>query len=321
MAFPNVSDIVTTTLESRTHKIRDNVEKNNALLAQLKMKGRKRPFSGGRLIYEEISFAENGNGGWYSGYDTLPVAAQDVLTSAEFSIKQYAVPVTVSGLEMLQNSGKEAVIDLLDARIGVAESTMKNAITQGLYSDGTGSGGKIITGLDAAVPQDPTTGTYGAINRATYTFWRSQLYDPSSTPTSTTIQAYMNTLWASCSRGADTPDLIIAGSTIWGTFLASMQTIQRVTDPKSATAGFGSLKYITADVVLDGGVGGFGTATDMYFLNTDYIHYRPHSDRDMVPLDPNKRYAVNQDAAVSILGWAGNLTMSGSEFQGRLKGD
>ena len=38
----------------------------------------------------------------------------------------------------------------------------------------------------------------------------------------------------------------------------------------------------------------------------------------MVPLAPNKRYAINQDAEVQILAWAGNLTVSGEIFQGRL---
>ncbi|WP_276834437.1 DUF5131 family protein, partial [Chryseobacterium cucumeris] len=56
----------------------------------------------------ELSFAENANGGFYSGYDLLPVAAQDVISAAEYQIKQYAVPVVMSGLEMLQNSGKGA---------------------------------------------------------------------------------------------------------------------------------------------------------------------------------------------------------------------
>ena len=53
-------------------------------------------------------------------------------------------------------------------------------------------------------------------------------------------------------------------------------------------------------------------------LNTKYIKWRPHSARNMVPLSPSKRYAINQDAEVQIIGWAGNLTTSGSQFQGRL---
>ncbi len=321
MAFPNVSDIVATTIESRSGKIADNVSKNNALLARLKQKGKVRTVSGGRLIYEELSFAENGNAGWYSGYDSLPVAAQDVLSAAEFSFKQLAVPVVISGLEMLQNAGKEQVMDLLEQRLAVAEATMANVISDGLYGDGTGAGGKEITGLDAAVPQAPTTGTYGGIDRATWVFWRSQLQDPTSTPDATTIGAAMNALWAKCTRGSDRPDLIIAGSTVWQTYMSSLQALQRFTGVDSAGLGFPSVKFMDADVVLDGGIGGFATATDMYFLNTKYLNYRPHKDRNMVPLSPGKRHAVNQDAEVTILAWAGNLTCSGAQFQGRGKFD
>jgi hypothetical protein len=39
-----------------------------------------------------------------------------------------------------------------------------------------------------------------------------------------------------------------------------------------ADAGFQNLKYMGADVVLDGGRGGNCPASHMYFLNTDYIY-------------------------------------------------
>ena len=71
------------------------------------------------------------------------------------------------------------------------------------------------------------------------------------------------------------------------------------------------------EVILDGGIEGNCPANTAFFLNTNYIHWRPHADRNMVPLSPNKRYAVNQDAEVQILAWAGNLTTSGRKFQGR----
>ena len=53
-------------------------------------------------------------------------------------------------------------------------------------------------------------------------------------------------------------------------------------------------------------------------LNTDYIFWRPHRDRNFVPIG-GERQSVNQDAIVKLIGWAGNLTMSGSQFQGVLK--
>ena len=322
MAFPNVSDIIATTIASRTRQLADNVTKNNALLAKLNQRGNIKTISGGSSIYEELSFAENANGGFYSGYDLLPVAAQDVISAAEYQIKQYAVPVVMSGLEMLQNSGKEQFIDLLEGRLNVAESTMMNQLAQSIYSDGTGSGGKEVTGLNAAVPSDPTTGTYGGINRATWTFWRSKLYDFSNagvTPSATTIQAAMNTLWSSTIRGADRPDLIVLDNVYWSYYMASLQAIQRFTDPQSGNLGFPTIKFMDADVVLDGGIGGYCPASTGFFLNTKYLKWRPHKDRNMVPLSPNRRYAINQDAEVQILAWAGNLTSSGAQFQGRIQ--
>lgn len=314
MAFPNISDILATTIESRTRKVADNVTKNNALLMKMKMGGKIKTFSGGDKILQELSFAENSNAGFYSGYDILPVGTSDVISAAEFDIKQAAVPVVISGLEMLQNAGKERMIDLMESRLSVAEATLANLISDGLYSDGTGSSGKEIDGLDAAVPVDPTTGTYGGIDRATWTFWRNQVSDQADT---TTLQADWNGLWADCVRGSDRPDLIMCDSAVWEAYVASLQALQRFTSPETGNLGFPSIKFMDADVVLDGGIGGFCPAGTAFFLNTKYMHYRPHASRNMVPLSPNRRYATNQDAEVQILAWAGNLTCSGAQFQGR----
>jgi len=319
MAFPNVSDLVATTIESRSGEIADNVTKNNLLLTKLSKRGNVRTISGGTKIFEELSFAENGNAGYYSGYDTLPVAAQDVLSAAEYAIKQAACPVTMSGLEMLQNAGKERVIDLLDGRMDVAESSMANLLAGGVYSDGTGTGGKEVTGLNAAVPLAPGTGTYGGINRATWAFWRSKISDNTAAAvTPATIQGLMNALWAQLVRGMDRPDLIVSDSVVWGIYMASLQAQQRFTDPETASLGFPVIKFMGCDYGLDGGIGGFCPAGTLFMLNTKYIFWRPHAQRNMVPLSPNKRYSINQDAEVQIIGWAGNLTTSGSQFQGRL---
>lgn len=319
MAFPNVTDIVATTIEARSRKLADNVTKNNAFLARLNERGNIRTVSGGSLIFEELSFAENGNVGWYSGYDLLPVAAQDVISSAQFDFKQAACPVVISGLDQLKNAGKQQFIDLLEGRIKVAESTMMNLLAAGVYSDGTAAGGKQIGGLDAAVPVNPATGVYGGIDRATWTFWRSKTTTMGSTATSATIQPAMNTMWSSLVRGMDRPDLIVMDNFMWGIYMASLQAQQRfVGTSQSATLGFPTIKYMDADVVLDGGIGGFATTKTMYFINSKYFFFRPHSDRNMVPLAPNRRYAINQDAEVQILAWAGNITASGTQFQGRL---
>jgi hypothetical protein len=336
MAFANsaVSDVIATTIQNRSGVIADNVTSNNALLMKLKQRGNIKTFSGGNTIFQELSFASNGNAGWYSGYETLPIAAQDVLSSAEYTIKQAACPVTISGLEQLQNAGKEQIIDLLDARVNVAESSMANLIASGLYSDGTAAGGKQIDGLLKQVSTTPTN-TVGGIDRSTWLFWKNQYFRCTTTGgaamSAANVQTYFNRMWSSLVRGADRPDLILLDNIAWSFYMSSLQNIQRFTGSETAKLGFMSLKFMDADVVLDGGLqlnwsntGAAGTApssvpaTSAYFLNTKYMFYRPHASRNMVPLSPGQRYSVNQDAAVQILAWAGNLTSSGLQFQGRM---
>jgi hypothetical protein len=336
MAFANsaISDIIATTIQSRTGVIADNVTSNNALLTKLKQRGNIKTFDGGNTIMQELSFSSNGNAGWYSGYETLPIAAQDVISSAEYTIKQAACPVTISGLEQLQNAGKQRIVDLLDSRMDVAESSMANLIAAGLYSDGTAAGGKQIDGLLKQVATI-TTGTVGGIDRNTWLFWRNQYFRMATTGgavvSATNVQTYMNRMWSSLVRGNDRPDLILMDNTLWSFYMASLQSIQRFAGTESAKLGFVSLKYMDADVVLDGGMqinwtstGAAGTSpvgvpsASAYFLNTKYMFYRPHASRNMVPLSPGQRYSVNQDAAVQIMAWAGNLTSSGLQFQGRM---
>jgi hypothetical protein len=324
MAFANsaISDIIATTIQSRSGVIADNVTKNNALLATLEKRGNVKTVSGGNTIMQELSFAANGNAGFYSGYETLPIAAQDVISAAEYTWKQAACPVTISGLEQLQNSGPERIIDLLEGRVAVAESSMANLIALSIYSDGTGSGGKEIDGLLKQVATAPATGVVGGIDRATWTFWRNQTFkattDGGAATTAANIQNYFNRLWAKLVRGSDRPDLIVLDNVYWAFYTSSLQVLQRFTQAEKAGAGFMALKFMDADVILDGGIGGGMPASTAYFLNTKYIFYRPHKDRNMVPLSPNSRYSVNQDAAVQIMAWAGNLTASGLQFQGKM---
>lgn len=327
MAFANSSytDIITSTIEHRNKKISDNVLKNNAALARLSQRGNVKTVSGGSVILEEISFAENSNGGAYSGYDLLPVNATDVISAAQFVLKQYAVPVVISGLEQLQNSGPSAMLDLMEARMAVAEATMANLISQGIYGDGTAYNGKALVGLDAAVETTATgsqTSTYGGISRQTWSFWRSYSEGSITLPTATTVQPIFNRFWSNLVRGSDRPDLIIVDNNYWSAYMASLQAIQRFTSPDAAQLGFPSIKFFDADVVLDGGIGGYAyslntTGGTAYFLNTKYLKFRPHKDRNMVPLSPSRRYAINQDAEVAILAFAGAMTCSGAKFQGR----
>jgi hypothetical protein len=322
MAFANsaITDIIATTIQSRSGELADNLTQNNAILQRLNQKGNVRPFSGGNVILEEIMYDDSAtnNANSYSGYEVLNIAPDSPISAAQFKISQYADSVTMSGLEMLQNSSKEAIIDLLDGRMQVSEARLLNRISGDLYGDGTGNGGKNLDGLAAAVAVSPTSGTYGGINRATWTFWRNQI---TTGATSVNILAKMTEAAIKQIRGTDKADLIVAGNTMYQYYVGALQSIQRIAAEESGAAGFASLKFYgggtSADVVLGGGYGSQETATYMYMLNTNYIFLRPHKERNFVPIG-GERQSINQDAIVKLYGWAGNLTASNSFLQGLL---
>lgn len=317
MVSPNLSEITATTIRNRSRMLADNVSENNALLMRMQERDKIRPVSGGETILQELTYAENSTYKRYTGYEILDIDASDVITAAEFSWRQSAVAVSMSGLEMLQNTGRERMIDLLESRIDNAEKTFVNNLSADLYSDGTADGGKQINGLQALVASSPTTGVVGGIDRAQFAFWRNQTQSGSLASIDTAIRAQMQSLWVQLVRGTDMPDLIVADNRTYQAYWGALQDQQRYLDSRMAEHGFESLRFNQADVVLDGGVGGSIPQNTMYFLNTDYIHWRPHADRNMVPLDPD-RFATNQDALVKLIGWAGNATLSNAFLQGVL---
>ena len=249
---------------------------------------------------------------WYSGYEQLSVEASDVLTSANFDWKQLNANVTISGLEELQNASKQQIHNLLKARIQVCETTLKNHVAAALFYSNTENGGKAIGGLQHLVADLPTSGTVGGIDRSAQTWWRNQYYDFSTnavTASATTIQHAMNQMWLRTLRGTDKVDMWLGGETYFNYFEESLQPNQRFMTAGQGEAGFDSYKYKSADVFFDYNCG----STRLYGLNTDYIHFRPHASRNFITM--KERIAVNQDATVVPMFWAGNMTLSNASLQ------
>jgi hypothetical protein len=325
MPSPNLTELVTTTLRDRQGELADNVSKANALLSRISARGNVDLVSGGRTIVRELEYAENSTFSYYSGYETLNISPSDVFSAAEYNWKQAAVNVSWSGLEnRIQNAGDAASIKLVASRIRNAERTMANQVSIGIYSDGTGTAGKQITGLQSQVADAPSTGIVGGINRANFAFWQNQNVTITSTDNTSELASDMRTLWSACSRGTDRPDTIVAGATLYDLFWADMQSIQRVTSAGTGNKGFSELEFRGVPVILDGGQatgsaldwGGGLSATRLYMLNTEYLYWSVHSATNMVPMD--EKMSLNQDATVVPLLWAGNLTMSNAGLQGVL---
>lgn len=318
MANIDYNDVLTTTLTSRAGKLADNISTNNALLSRLKTKGKIRPISGGSKIIEELEYGE-GDMTWYSGYDTIEYTPKQLFTAAEYSLKLCAVPVAVSGEDILKNSGKEQVLDLFEKRVENAIKTMSNKMSAAVYGDGTGSSGKEIGGLALLVADSPTTGVVGGIDRSTVgnEFWRNKSTQVTEGLNSDNIHSAMDKMYMSLCRGTDKPDLIVCGNELYGLYESTLLPQQRYSDNKMAEAGFTSIKFKGADLICDGGQGGHCPENKIYFLNTDYIYLRNHKERNMKVIG-GERMSVNQDALYKIIGWAGNMTMSNAALQGVL---
>lgn len=316
-ANSSFTDVVATTLQGYSGVLADNVTRHNATLKQIEKKGNSNPATG-RTIVQELEYEENANVMWYSGAEPLSIEQGETFSAAEFSYKQLYGAVVITGLEEIQNSGREAVHNLLRSRLKNLDKSLRNAMSEALYADGTGSGGKEVGGLKLLVADVPTNtvgGIAGTVQNARSEYWwKNQVYDFSNetvTASASTIQHAMNTVWLASIRGMDSPDMITADSAYYMHYWESLTPNQRFTDDKSAGAGFTSLVFQgNVPVIYDPAC----TANHMFFLNTDFLFMRPAKGRAYKPL-PDKS-SVNQDAMVMPIVWGGNMTINNRARQG-----
>lgn len=321
MSSLNLSEAVATTLRRRNTKLADNITNHNALLAKMDEKGHIKSVMGGRVLTEPLMYAENSTVKWYSGFETFTVGAPgETIDAAEYDWKQLGGFATISGIEEIKNSGKHAAIALVESRIKVLEASLKNAAGTAVYADGTGTSGKEFGGLQLLVADDPTgAGTVGGIDQAANAFWRNQVNDQASdagaaATSSANITGFMNTMWLSCVRGQDKPDLIPADSVMYTHYEESLQQYQRFSQSKLADAGFEALRYKTADVVYDDQC----PTRHMYFLNTDHLYMQCASNRKFKVGE--SRTIQNADYRAVPVWLAGNMTCSNRSLQGVLIG-
>lgn len=315
MASPNstFTELVASTLREHPSAIADNVSGNNALYTYLKKNNKITSVDGGLTIVRNLDYAENSTFQRYSGYDELNIQASDVLTAAEYSWVQSAVNVTASGQQIRQNSGSNQIFDLAKARIKNAMRTAANNMSIDLYSSGSLSNQMGGLGL---IVSTAGTGTVGGIDSSTYSFWQNKYSEVSGTNTwsKSTIKGEMNKIWLTLNRGVDKPDLLVSSHDFYAAYWESLQDLQRFASTDSATTGFNSLKYNTADIVFDSNTNFGTTAEKMYFLNTEYLELVQHTDAQWTQMD--EKMAVNQDAVVIPIIWMGQLVCSWRAGQG-----
>ena len=318
MANPSTvfTEMVTSTRRNFASKLTDNVSQHNALLRRMKAKGNIKTEDGGYEIALPLEYAENSTYQRYAGYEELNTDASDVLTSAKFEWRQAALHITASGRELRMNMGsEERMFDLVKARKNVAMKTAANALSLDLYSDG--SLDNQIGGL-AHIIQTNGQGTVGAIDSATHTFWRNQFREMTGSDayTNASFKTEMGKLWLTTTRGADETDTIVMSHDFYSVFEGGVEDRARYTDSDTATEGFTSLKYKSADVIFDDNANFGTTAEKAYFLNTDYLYLIQHKEAKWT-MDEDKR-PMKQDAVVIPCYWMGQLVCSNRDLQGVL---
>lgn len=308
----NVGALVATTLRNRKKEVADNVTNHNAVLFRMNENGAiKEVAQGGRTIFEPLMYGSNGSVQFYEGYESFtPPTVQENIDGAEYSWKQLGGFVSISGLEMVQNSGKFAAVDLLDTRIKHLKAQTANTFSASIFSNGTGSGGKEFGGFQLLIADSPSSaGTVGGIDQAANSFWRNQV-SASATFNTANAKTRMNAMWLSCIRGKESPDLIVADSEMFAQYEAGEQQLQRYTNEKLANAGFISLRYKSADVVYDDNC----PTRRMYFVCTSALSFRYAPSRWFEVGDA--RTVTNADYEVVPVWTMGNLTTNNRALHG-----
>lgn len=324
-------------------KLIDNFFLSSPLLYKLKQN--EDTFDGGERIMQPISYTNHPNAGaWPGKAGTLRTTYIEHMTSAEFFYSHYYCDVTLPETELLKNGGSGTkVIDILKAQMELAEETLKDTMGVDIYSDGAvaSDGSRKLNGLQSMINAgtDPSFGSYGGITRSGASgskiapvgnaFWNS---NPMAIDAGSTVRwrgtftnggagtaltlAKMETMFLLCSANNECPDLIVTHPTLFGSFWALQQAIQRqASENEMGRVGFKYLLFNGVPVVADDNI---DASTKMYFLNTKHIFLRPHKDSNFARTPFQS--LPNQRMKVKFIYWDGQITTDRPNLQGVITG-
>ncbi len=224
----------------------DNIHDEYSQLKRMEKGKAFKSFTGGRSIIGTIEYALNTTVQSITAFQTLDTTAVDVFDEYEYQWKQYGGTVNMTTVEEAQNRGENAKFSLLKGKLENLRQSMRRKINTDLFGL---SSGNDLHGLQSLVPDDPTTGTIGGINRATYAFWRSQQALGTKTTTAyDNLRSSMRTIRLACAKGQGVkfPDYFVTGPTTSSGYESLLIANERVVgkDSEDANAAFaGDIYY------------------------------------------------------------------------------
>jgi len=310
-------------------KLVDNILNNSFLLGRLLNKAKKE--NGGTKIVVPVKYAKNTAQGSYSGLDTLATNQVQTRTAFEFGWKQYYQSIVLDGISKAKNSSTAKVLDHVKTSMEEAETDIKDMMSDDLYGDGTGNGGKDMTGLIAVADAGANVASYGGISRSTDT-WAQGNYTAS---VGSLALSDLATMYDSCKSGKEVPTLMVTDETVWSAYEglltptirhnAQMEGYAKMGKEggakRGAGQGFNTIFYRGTPVVADE----YCTSGYLYFLNENFLDFKylPHAknptDKQGFSVTDFKE-PTNQDGEVAHLLWYGNLICSQPRRQGVLRG-
>lgn len=318
---PNFTSIVATTIKNYRRSMADNITNHQVLWYQLKERGFIQEEDGGTSIVEPLMYGTNTTVKSYRGYEIIDTTPQEGMTAAEYDWKQIAGSVTISGQEEFMNSGKSKMISLLKSKILQLETSLMLAINAQLQADGTGNGGRDLTGLNILVEDGTAWSIVGGIDSNANPYWRNQWIGSVGSFT-TNGNDRMRTLYNSASRGKVKPTLLVSTQAVYEAYEKTLVQNERFLDTKLGDAGFLNLMFKATPFVFDDDTpstsNGGGSIGDLIMINADFMRFVLGKGKNFVMTEFQK--PENQDAQVAQLLIYGNLTTNNRQRQGRLTG-
>lgn len=263
--------VLNATLERSRKKLIMASLKSNAFMAWAFSNKRVEVEDGGYNITNPLTVGRNPNVTSFSYYDSLPVAQTDEFTTVEYRWSRVGGTVIISDQEQDENKGQSQIFKILKAKMEVLEESIKEKFSGYLYGAGAG---KDPYGLEALIPDDPTTGSLGGINRATENQWRTSSYDfGAGGITSANIEEAFDDILMDLTLKGEKPDLILAGRDIYRKYRAAVRDklVINLGELKSGKGmvdlGFGGIAHDKIPVVYDEDC----AVNKAYFINSKYL--------------------------------------------------
>lgn len=279
----------------------DNIFTSNPLLFRLRQSGSVKK-AGGTSVQHQV-VASTGVGGPYSGgFDGLVTDDQEFALTAQMEWRFYHEPITVAETELLLNNG-EKIIDLMSAKMQFAGVALADVIGDGIHSDGSGSGGDEIDGLQNILS---TTTTVDNISVATFSNWIASIDAVTNTLTLNAIDVQM----MNQTIGAQRPTDIVmnrrtfakAQQLVRGAMTTNADAFTTRSMTEMADAGFPVIGHQGVPMYFDDKAPGSGAGTTdnfVEFLNLNRIQLVMHEQDDFTVSDFVP--ATNQRAKIAFV--------------------